>query len=198
MFTFKASMGCLKLTYNETNTALTEVSTLKVVYVNPELRQKNKVDFLEVGGILEQSGGSFSDGFMNGGDRFGGVNGSNLTGVANMMGDLLYATYKSEAANLAKNWTSKAEALTGAKYVSYAGKSLGVLGAGFTAIESFADGNFSYGDAAKVGIGILTTFTPIGWAYGIADFAVGVATGSSITDRIGAGIDSYSGGAVFF
>ena len=90
---------------------------------------------------------------MNGGDRFGDVNGSNLTGTANMMADGMYAAYKYEASNHAKNWASKAGALKVAKYVSYTGKSLGVLGAGFTAIESFADGNFSYGDAAKVGPG---------------------------------------------
>ena len=55
-------MGCLKLTYNETNNVLTEVSPLKVVYVNPELSEKTEVDFLGVGKILDQSGGNLNSG----------------------------------------------------------------------------------------------------------------------------------------
>jgi len=71
-----------------------------------------------------------------------------------------------------------------------AGKVVGLIGTAFTAVEAMQDGKFTIGDGAKVVIGLTTTFTPAGWIYGAADLLVGITTGTTITDRIGEGIDS--------
>lgn len=47
------------------------------------------------------------------------------------------------------------------------------------------------GDAAKTGIGILTLYGgPVGYIYGIVDLGYGLYSGTTLTDRIGAGIDN--------
>jgi len=76
------------------------------------------------------------------------------------------------------------------KYAKVAGQAAGIVGVALTAYQGFSDGNFTTGDAVKVGIGLITTFTPYGWVYGIADLGVQVMTGQSITDRIGNAIDN--------
>lgn len=140
---------------------------------------------------IKNGNGSFLDGFLKGDGKFGDMSGSNALGLLGLMGDGVYASLKHEARNYSTSLSSKAASLSSAKYVSYAGKSIGVLGAAFTAIEAFGDGRFTWGDTAVVGIGLATTFTPFGWVYGLSDIAVGVATGTSLTSRIGAGIDNY-------
>ena len=72
-----------------------------------------------------------------------------------------------------------------------AGYSTGALGTIVTFAEGFQDGNFTSGDAAKVAIGIITTFTPYGWVYGALDLGVLIITDTSLTDRIGDYIDNY-------
>lgn len=122
---------------------------------------------------------------------------SSIAGVLGLEADVVVAALKFQADNFSENpitkttsWAQKAENLRGAKIASVAGKSLGVLSAVFTGVEGATDGNgFTTGDAAKVGIGLLTTFTPFGWAYGVLDLAVGLTTGTTITDRIGNSID---------
>jgi RHS repeat-associated protein len=85
---------------------------------------------------------------------------------------------------------NKANILKTAKAVSKFGIKLGFVGATATALESGFDGNgFTLGDGVKVGIGIVTTFTPFGWVYGVTDLGVAIITGTSITDRIGNSID---------
>lgn len=61
-----------------------------------------------------------------------------------------------------------------------------------TGIESAFDSNgFTVGDGFKVGIGLLATFGgPVGVAYGIIDLGLGMYTGTTLTDRIGAGVDN--------
>lgn len=79
----------------------------------------------------------------------------------------------------------------GLKYLKPAGKFLGGLGAVLTAVEGASDGNgFTTGDMVKVGISVVTIFTPYGWVYSAVDLGVGIATGTTLTDRIGAGIDN--------
>jgi RHS repeat-associated protein len=76
------------------------------------------------------------------------------------------------------------------KYAKVAGKAAGLVGVALTAYQGFSDGNFTTGDAVKIGIGLVTTFTPYGWVYGVADLGVQAMTGQSITDRVGDFIDN--------
>ncbi len=84
------------------------------------------------------------------------------------------------SAKLAKNMSNSLKAT---------GKAIGVLGVGITVVDAFSDGNLTWGDGAKIGIGLITTFTPIGWGYGIVDFGTYVMTGTSLTNRAGNYID---------
>ena len=93
----------------------------------------------------------------------------------------------------AKNFgtvAQKAEAVTAGKIAKIAGKGFGLAGAIMTGIEGATDGNgLSWGDGVKVAIGVATTFTPAGWAFGILDLSWGLATGTTISDRIGHAVD---------
>jgi hypothetical protein len=95
-------------------------------------------------------------------------------------------------AKTASGWANKAAALRGVKGIAIAGKTLGAVGAVMTGIESAFDSNgFTVGDGVKVGIGLVTTFGgPLGLAYGVIDIGWGMYTGTTITDRIGSGIDN--------
>ncbi len=97
--------------------------------------------------------------------------------------------YSADLLTGATNWAEKASTLRAAKFASYAGKALGLAGVAFTTYESLKDGNFSLGDATKVGIGILTTFLPLGWIYAGVDVGFALFTDKSLTDRIGDAID---------
>jgi len=128
-------------------------------------------------------------------------NGFRVTGASNMYSPSAILGYigaqhtKTEkllkyTTNGAKTWSDKANGLKAMKGAAFVGKSMGVLGAGLTFYENATDADgFTAGDAFKVGVGLLTTFTPWGWAYGLVDIGVGMATGTTLTDRIGAGID---------
>jgi RHS repeat-associated protein len=132
----------------------------------------------------------FSDGFM------GNSNKSDMTSGSSFIGYAGIETTKVEmllryTAKTASTWSNRAFALKGVKGTAIFGKSLGAVGAVMTGIESGFDNNgFTWGDGVKVGIGLLTTFTPYGWVYGIVDVGVGLATGTTLTDRIGNGIDN--------
>ena len=66
---------------------------------------------------------------------------------------------------------------------------LGVLGAVVTGVEGLLDKDgLTWGDGLKVGVG-LATMVSYGWIYGIVDLGVSVTTGTSITDRLGSGLD---------
>ncbi|WP_160143946.1 DUF6443 domain-containing protein [Chryseolinea soli] len=76
------------------------------------------------------------------------------------------------------------------------GPSLGFAGVLFTGYEAyFDDGHLSTGDWVKIGIGAamvgasFTFLAPAVAVYGIVDLGVAIYTGTSITDRIAAGID---------
>lgn len=78
-----------------------------------------------------------------------------------------------------------------------AGKALGVLGVIMTMNNDIENhGHLTVGDWTKAGIGVALMFSPVGWftlGYAMADTVIGVVTGTSITDRIGAGIDNAIG-----
>ncbi len=69
-------------------------------------------------------------------------------------------------------------------------RSLGVLGAVVTGIEgAFDKDGLTWGDGLKIGVG-LATMVSYGWIYGVVDLGVGLTTGTSITDRLGNGLDN--------
>ncbi|WP_223649913.1 RHS repeat-associated core domain-containing protein [Hymenobacter psoromatis] len=85
---------------------------------------------------------------------------------------------------------------------SIIGKSLGLVGAAATLIESANDDNgLTYGDAAKVVLGLAFTFCPplavAGIVFAVADIGVQLASGKSISDRLGTGIDAAIEGQGF-
>lgn len=89
-------------------------------------------------------------------------------------------------------WSGKANALRGAKYLHIGGKVLGVGGAGLSVYEDFSKGELGIGTGVKVAIGLATTFFggPFVLSYVLLDLAVGVATGTTLTDRIAAGVEN--------
>jgi hypothetical protein len=115
---------------------------------------------------------------------------SNSLGILGLMTEGVGLAARNEALN-AKSWGGKAQALKAVKGAAIVGKSFGLVGAVFTAWEGATDGNgFTVGDGVKVGIGLVTAFTPIGWAYGLVDLGFYAFTDTSLTDRIGNGIDN--------
>ena|GEM_PF-6492335 len=134
-------------------------------------------------------GRDFANGFMN-------AEKSDMQSASAFVGYAGLPIAKNEAllrytAKTATNWANKAFALRAVKGFAIVGKSAGVLGAGLTAIEDISKGNVGWGTAAKVGIGLVTTFGgPIGLAYGVIDIGYGMYTGTTLTDRLGAGVDS--------
>jgi hypothetical protein len=68
---------------------------------------------------------------------------------------------------------------------------LGYGGALYTGLEAYVNkGYLSKGDWAKVIIGIGSTASPYGWIYSVIDLGVQAGTHTSLTDRIGAGVDN--------
>ncbi|OJX31049.1 MAG: hypothetical protein BGO86_01305 [Chryseobacterium sp. 36-9] len=93
-------------------------------------------------------------------------------------------------------WASKAGALKGAKVAAIGGKFLGVGGVILSAYEDYeSNGKIGVGTGVKVAIGVATTFAygafgPVALGYTIVDLAVGSSTGTTLTDRIAAGIEN--------
>lgn len=93
-------------------------------------------------------------------------------------------------ANQASTLEDVASSLRSTKAFVIAGKSFGVISSVVGAIESATDDDgFTWGDGVKLGIGIVSTFTPLGWAHAAADLGTGLITGTTLTDRIGQSID---------
>lgn len=95
-------------------------------------------------------------------------------------------------AQTSSGWAAKANALKAAKYTAYAGKSLGALGIALTMNDDLKDGNFGVGDGVRLAVGLATTCFggPVVVGYAILDITVGVATGTTLTDRISTGIEN--------
>lgn len=133
------------------------------------------------------AGGSGSPSSMTSGSAFAGYTGLVLSKNAALL------NYTAQEARALEDIAS---ALKATKVLVIAGKTIGVVGAVFTAYEGATDGNgFTWGDGAKVGIGLVATFTPAGWAYGVIDISTGIITGTTLTDRIGNAIDSQIDGS---
>ena len=72
------------------------------------------------------------------------------------------------------------------KMTSAFGKGLGLAGIGLSVYEDFnSHQGLSWGTAAKMGIGGLLLFAsaPVSLGYAVLDLGVGIATGTTITDR---------------
>lgn len=91
--------------------------------------------------------------------------------------------------------TERARLLEGKGFVGKAGRYAGLAGSLATGLEGAFDGNgFTTGDGVKMGIGLASAYGGVfGAVYGALDLGVGIWSGTSISDRIGAGID-YSMG----
>jgi len=77
------------------------------------------------------------------------------------------------------------------KTIGKAGKYLGYVGVAASIVEDYSENKVGWGTVAKVGLGIALIYAgPIGLAYGVTDLAVGIVTGTTITDRIASGIDN--------
>lgn len=87
---------------------------------------------------------------------------------------------------------SKAEVLTDALHAGVAGNALGVAGIGLTFYEdSQRKQGITTGTWAKGAVyGLEIAFPVAGLAYAIVDVGWGLATGKTITDRIGDGVDN--------
>lgn len=95
-----------------------------------------------------------------------------------------YGTKSLSAKDLTSQNASRMTSI--AKNAKYLGQSFGVLGSAITAINGASDADgFTAGDGVELAIGLITTFTPYGWVYGLVDFGTKLATGTSITERIG-------------
>jgi hypothetical protein len=96
--------------------------------------------------------------------------------------------YTAKGAKLAEDVAAASRAATVFKT---GGRIFGVAGAVFTGIsDATSSHGWTWGTTAKVGISLLTTFTPYGWVYGVIDLGVGLTTGKTLTDRIGSAIDN--------
>ena len=123
---------------------------------------------------------------------------SSITGVFATEMDITQSILKFQLKHFSVNpilnttsWDSKASALRGIKYAKRAGHFFGAVGVVATLIEGATDNDgFTWGDGAKVAIGVITAFTPVGFVYGLLDLGVGLFTGTTITDRIGNEIDA--------
>ena len=72
------------------------------------------------------------------------------------------------------------------------GKGLGAVGMILTIKEDWASGNLNYGTAAKValGIGLMGVSAPLALTYTATDIGVYMYSGTSLTDRIGNGVNN--------
>ncbi len=91
--------------------------------------------------------------------------------------------------------TERALAGNGKNLVGKGGRYLGYAGAVYGGLETYySTGKFSEGDLTKFVIGFGTASAgAFGGFYGALDLGVAIWTGTSITDRVGAGVD-YSYG----
>ncbi|WP_054510441.1 DUF6443 domain-containing protein [Chryseobacterium sp. ERMR1:04] len=84
------------------------------------------------------------------------------------------------------------------KTVGKAGQYLGYLGVAASIVEDYSENKIGWGTVAKVGLGVALIYAgPIGLAYGVTDLAVGIVTGTTITDRIASGIENSRFGTDF-
>lgn len=70
---------------------------------------------------------------------------------------------------------------------SKVGKALGIVGVGLAIYEDVSTDGFTWGTAAKAGIGgaLLFASAPLSLTYAVIDIGFGLTTGTTITDRVG-------------
>ena len=72
------------------------------------------------------------------------------------------------------------------------GRTVGWTGVAITTYSSLTDGYLSLGDVVKMGIGVVTTLTPYGWAYSVLDLGVSIFNnGTSLSDMIGNKVNNW-------
>ncbi|MFP3599512.1 RHS repeat domain-containing protein, partial [Chryseobacterium sp. SIMBA_029] len=139
--------------------------------------------------------GDFAEGF-NSADKSNMKSGSAWAGYYLSLQATKYEKLFKFTAQISSGLLDKASALKGAKVSSISGKFLGVVGVGFTVLEDYQNnGKIGVGTGVKVAIGLATTFAtgafaPIALGYIIADVSIGLITGTTITDRIAAGVEN--------
>jgi hypothetical protein len=139
--------------------------------------------------------GDFAEGF-NSADKSNMKSGSAWAGYYLSLQATKYEKLFKFTAQISSGLLDKASALKGAKVSSISGKFLGVVGVGFTVLEDYKNnGKIGVGTGVKVAIGLATTFAtgafaPIALGYIIADVSIGLITGTTITDRIAAGVEN--------
>ncbi len=117
------------------------------------------------------------------------VSGSNVTSFMALMTQYSKTAANYQAAHYAFSESDRLISKGAGEIAEVAGKSLGVISAGFTAYEGYQEHGLTLGLAGKVLINLVSTFTPYGWIYAAADLTVGMITGEGITDRIGDTLD---------
>lgn len=100
-----------------------------------------------------------------------------------------------QASKYASTWAARAAELKAARAWSLTGKTLGVAGAVLPIAVGYLSGNNpTAGDWTKATINAALVFAgPIGWGVLALDIGWGLATGTTISDRIGAGVDRAIG-----
>ena len=148
------------------------------------------------GGGWGMVGGGSSGGGGSGGSSGGsGGTGSNLWSVSALLGYTGMVFEKNArllhfTATEASSLSDIANGLRATKVMVIATKSLGAIGSIATGFEGAFDSNgFTWGDGLRVGIGLIATFTPFGWAYAVVDLGTGIITGTTLTDSLGNALD---------
>jgi hypothetical protein len=142
----------------------------------------------------------FQDGWNNKGSSFNSTAPSSIAYVSGVMVSAIGYSVSAELYRTTK-LVDRVPMNSSLKAIGVAGKVVGGAGAAFTAYENYYDADgFTAGDTFKVALALGMALTPVGAVgaglivlYSVADIGVGLYTGVSITDRIGAGIDSTLG-----
>jgi len=157
---------------------------------------RNDISTLSMQSTYEPSFiGDFAEGF-NSADKSNMKSGSAWAGYYLSLQATKYEKLFKFTAQVSSGLLDKANALKGAKVSSIAGKTLGVVGVLFTAAEDYRqNGKLGVGTGVKVAIGLATTFAtgvlaPVALGYILADVTTGLITGTTITDRIAAGVEN--------
>lgn len=100
-----------------------------------------------------------------------------------------------QASNYVSTWAGRVAELKAARAWSMTGKTLGVAGAVLPIAVGYLTGNNpTAGDWTKATINAALVFAgPIGWGILAVDIGWSLATGTTISDRIGSGVDNAIG-----
>jgi uncharacterized protein RhaS with RHS repeats len=158
--------------------------------IHPSTSHQDKTKKDKGSGKDEPPKRGFWDGFLYPDGTCSGTAPSTIVEGESLVMDAAGGIAKSEAA--AASTTKAANtALSSAKYAKAFGKLFGTINVAITIVEGAIDGKgFTSGDGGKVVIAVATVITPVGWVYGIIDVGTLAITKTSLTDRVGSGIDN--------